>query len=67
MKMKKILITIDEKTIERMNKAIELLNNDEAETNGFTFKWDKSKFIRVCIWKTTSNWKSLKEKNDNIQ
>lgn len=50
--MKKILITLDEMTLERLNKIVEHLN-DCPEEGG---NWNRSRAIRVIIFKQYKEW-----------
>lgn len=50
--MKKILITLDDVTISMMEECIKKLNAAPEEGGG----WNKSRFIRVAIYK---EWKNI--------
>lgn len=56
--MKKILIVLDEKSIERLDKIVEHLNNCPEEGGG----WNRSRTIRVMIYNQYEKWLQNKQK-----
>lgn len=50
--MKKILVSLDDVTISMMEECIKKLNETPEEGKG----WNKSRFIRVAIYKS---WKKI--------
>ena len=49
---KKILISLDEKCIERLDKIADFLNEQPEEGGG----WNRSRTIRVLIYKKYKEW-----------